>query len=93
MSEQESMDKQTEQTGQTRQTGQTGQRGNRKVRRGYVVSDKMDKTVVVAVEQFEDGWEQALARQERLLRREYPARLVVWLFDCLVGWSVGRSVG
>ena len=25
-------------------------RGNRKVRRGYVVSDKMDKTVVVAVE-------------------------------------------
>jgi small subunit ribosomal protein S17 len=26
------------------------QRGNRKVREGYVVSDKMDKTVVVAVE-------------------------------------------
>jgi small subunit ribosomal protein S17 len=26
------------------------ERGNRKVRRGYVVSDKMDKTVVVAVE-------------------------------------------
>jgi small subunit ribosomal protein S17 len=25
-------------------------RGNRKVRRGYVVSDKMDKTAVVAVE-------------------------------------------
>ncbi|WP_324649569.1 30S ribosomal protein S17 [Georgenia sp. H159] len=25
-------------------------RGNRKVRRGYVVSDKMDKTVVVEVE-------------------------------------------
>ena len=50
MSEQESMDKQTEQTGQTGQAGQTGQRGNRKVRRGYVVSDKMDKTVVVAVE-------------------------------------------
>ncbi|HSH36347.1 30S ribosomal protein S17 [Schnuerera sp.] len=27
-------------------------RGNRKVRVGYVVSDKMDKTVVVAVETF-----------------------------------------
>jgi len=26
------------------------QRGNRKIRRGYVVSDKMDKTAVVAVE-------------------------------------------
>ena len=26
------------------------QRGRRKVREGYVVSDKMDKTVVVAVE-------------------------------------------
>ncbi len=28
----------------------TGTRGYRKTRRGYVVSDKMDKTVVVAVE-------------------------------------------
>ncbi|GAB2684899.1 30S ribosomal protein S17 [Thalassiella azotivora] len=28
----------------------TDQRGYRKTRRGYVVSDKMDKTVVVAVE-------------------------------------------
>ncbi len=26
------------------------ERGNRKIRRGYVVSDKMDKTAVVAVE-------------------------------------------
>jgi small subunit ribosomal protein S17 len=30
--------------------GRSGQRGPRKVREGYVVSDKMDKTVVVAVE-------------------------------------------
>ncbi|WP_124054681.1 30S ribosomal protein S17 [Arcanobacterium ihumii] len=29
---------------------ETTQRNNRKVRRGYVVSDKMDKTVVVEVE-------------------------------------------
>jgi small subunit ribosomal protein S17 len=28
----------------------TGERGNRKVREGLVISDKMDKTVVVAVE-------------------------------------------
>jgi small subunit ribosomal protein S17 len=28
----------------------TGQRSNRKARQGYVVSDKMDKTVVVEVE-------------------------------------------
>ncbi len=31
-------------------SAETGGRGYRKVRRGYVVSDKMDKTVVVAVE-------------------------------------------
>jgi small subunit ribosomal protein S17 len=30
--------------------GGPGQRGYRKVREGYVVSDKMDKTVVVVVE-------------------------------------------
>jgi small subunit ribosomal protein S17 len=30
--------------------GATERRGNRKVRQGYVVSDKMDKTVVVEVE-------------------------------------------
>jgi small subunit ribosomal protein S17 len=32
------------------QQGNTVVRGRRKVREGYVVSDKMDKTVVVAVE-------------------------------------------
>src|SRR3954469_5679772 len=32
------------------QTGQPGDRGRRKVREGLVVSDKMDKTVVVLVE-------------------------------------------
>jgi small subunit ribosomal protein S17 len=31
--------------------GQTTQRGERKVRTGVVVSDKMDKTVVVQIEQ------------------------------------------
>ncbi len=31
-------------------TDNTATRGRRKVREGYVVSDKMDKTVVVAVE-------------------------------------------
>ena len=41
----------TETTGASAAAGGTGsERGNRKVRRGYVVSDKMDKTVVVAVE-------------------------------------------
>jgi small subunit ribosomal protein S17 len=34
----------------TAQAEQTDSRGYRKTRRGYVVSDKMDKTVVVAVE-------------------------------------------
>jgi small subunit ribosomal protein S17 len=38
----------TETTAQAGQ--QTKSRGYRKTRRGYVVSDKMDKTVVVAVE-------------------------------------------
>ncbi|MCD0450333.1 30S ribosomal protein S17 [Actinocorallia sp. API 0066] len=32
------------------ETTETVERGNRKVREGLVVSDKMDKTVVVAVE-------------------------------------------
>jgi small subunit ribosomal protein S17 len=32
------------------ETGTTPERNRRKVREGYVVSDKMDKTVVVAVE-------------------------------------------
>jgi small subunit ribosomal protein S17 len=32
------------------ETGTTTERNRRKVREGYVVSDKMDKTVVVAVE-------------------------------------------
>ena len=35
---------------QTTTTGEAPARGYRKTRRGYVVSDKMDKTVVVAVE-------------------------------------------
>jgi len=34
----------------TEQPTKTATRGNRKVREGLVVSDKMDKTVVVAVE-------------------------------------------
>ena len=32
------------------ETVETEQRGYRKARRGYVVSDKMDKTIVVEVE-------------------------------------------
>jgi small subunit ribosomal protein S17 len=35
---------------QTTTTGEAPARGYRKTRRGYVVSDKMDKTVVVEVE-------------------------------------------
>jgi small subunit ribosomal protein S17 len=39
------------QDGQDGQAGQTpAGRGNRKVREGYVVSDKMDKTIVVVLE-------------------------------------------
>ncbi len=36
---------------QTPTTAQATERNQRKVRRGYVVSDKMDKTVVVLVEE------------------------------------------
>jgi small subunit ribosomal protein S17 len=36
--------------GPSTSSGHSGERGPRKVRVGYVVSDKMDKTVVVAVE-------------------------------------------
>ena len=34
----------------TTETGNTAERGSRKVREGLVVSDKMEKTVVVSVE-------------------------------------------
>jgi small subunit ribosomal protein S17 len=40
----------SEQSNETVATGVGAERGARKVREGYVVSDKMDKTVVVAVE-------------------------------------------
>lgn len=48
----ESVSETTEATApESSEAGQTeAQRGYRKTRRGYVVSDKMDKTVVVAVE-------------------------------------------
>jgi small subunit ribosomal protein S17 len=36
--------------GPSTSSGTSAERGRRKVREGYVVSDKMDKTVVVAVE-------------------------------------------
>ncbi|MBO3724397.1 30S ribosomal protein S17 [Actinomyces bowdenii] len=36
---------------ETVETAQAPERNQRKVRRGYVVSDKMDKTVVVLVEE------------------------------------------
>ena len=42
--------RQTTQPGGRNQTTQPGGRNQRKVREGYVVSDKMDKTVVVALE-------------------------------------------
>ena len=37
-------------TEQPQKTAETDQRGDRKTRRGYVVSDKMDKTVVVRLQ-------------------------------------------
>lgn len=37
-------------TEQPQKTAETDQRGDRKTRRGYVVSDKMDKTVVVLLQ-------------------------------------------
>ncbi|MDO5683179.1 MAG: 30S ribosomal protein S17 [Propionibacteriaceae bacterium] len=43
------MSETTENVGATEQT-ETAERAARKVRTGYVVSDKMDKTIVVAVE-------------------------------------------
>jgi small subunit ribosomal protein S17 len=40
----------SEQTVTATETETTDERGRRKVREGYVVSDKMDKTIVVEVE-------------------------------------------
>src|SRR5215475_12678598 len=54
MSEREGPAQERETSEQSEPTGtpgqSAGQRGSRKVREGYVVSDKMDKTVVVRVE-------------------------------------------
>jgi small subunit ribosomal protein S17 len=44
------MSEQTTTTAGADEVAQTASRGFRKVREGYVVSDKMDKTIVVAVE-------------------------------------------
>ena len=44
------MSTESTQAGGAVQAAAATERGNRKVRRGYVVSDKMDKTAVVAVE-------------------------------------------
>jgi len=50
MSEETNVTAQTEGQTQGQTQGQTDERGRRKVREGLVVSDKMDKTVVVLVE-------------------------------------------
>jgi small subunit ribosomal protein S17 len=50
MSEETNVTAQTEGQTEGQTQGQTDERGRRKVREGLVVSDKMDKTVVVLVE-------------------------------------------
>jgi small subunit ribosomal protein S17 len=50
MSEETNVTAQTESQTAGQTQGQTDERGRRKVREGLVVSDKMDKTVVVLVE-------------------------------------------
>ena len=66
------------------------ERGRRKVREGYVVSDKMDKTIVVAVEdRVKHRLYGKMVRQTSRLRRT-TKRTVPLLVTAYASWRPGR---
>lgn len=67
-------------TEQPQKTAETEQRGDRKTRRGYVVSDKMDKTVVV---QLQDNVTHAL--YGKVIRRTQKVKAHDEANECGVG--------
>lgn len=67
-------------TEQPQKTTETDQRGDRKTRRGYVVSDKMDKTVVV---QLQDNVTHAL--YGKVIRRTQKVKAHDEANECGVG--------
>lgn len=67
-------------TEQPQKTAETDQRGDRKTRRGYVVSDKMDKTVVV---QLQDNVTHAL--YGKVIRRTQKVKAHDEANECGVG--------
>lgn len=67
-------------TEQPQKTAETEQRGDRKTRRGYVVSDKMDKTVVV---QLQDNVTHAL--YGKVIRRTQKVKAHDESNECGVG--------
>ncbi|WP_259896021.1 MULTISPECIES: 30S ribosomal protein S17 [unclassified Kocuria] len=67
-------------TEQPQNTAETEQRGDRKSRRGYVVSDKMDKTVVV---QLQDNVTHAL--YGKVIRRTQKVKAHDEANECGVG--------
>lgn len=67
-------------TEQPQKTAETEQRGDRKSRRGYVVSDKMDKTVVV---QLQDNVTHAL--YGKVIRRTQKVKAHDEANECGVG--------
>ena len=57
------------------ETAESTERNQRKVRRGYVVSDKMDKTVVVLVEErYKHSLYGKVLRRWQRPRRRSPGR-------------------
>lgn len=67
-------------TEQPQKTAETDQRGDRKTRRGYVVSDKMNKTVVV---QLQDNVTHAL--YGKVIRRTQKVKAHDEANECGVG--------
>ena len=67
-------------TEQPQKTAETEQRGDRKTRRGYVISDKMEKTVVV---QLQDNVTHAL--YGKVIRRTQKVKAHDEANECGVG--------
>lgn len=67
-------------TEQAQSSNEAGERGDRKTRRGYVVSDKMDKTVVV---QLQDNITHAL--YGKVIRRTKKVKAHDEQNECGVG--------
>ena len=67
------------------------ERGGRKVREGYVISDKMDKTIVVAIEdRVKHRLYGKIVRQTSRLKAHDEAEQLPPLVTAYASWRPGR---